>query len=239
MAHQRKIREAKRETDNSFLFGVPRADIKEAELKEISYDDAKSIILDYEWLGTMGTTQYHYGIFYEGVLSGAVCFGYFQAMFGYAVYVGEKYDKQGIQLSRGACAWWAHEHSASKLIGHGLRRMAEKGYKYVVAFSDPSAGEIGTVYQATNWHYLGFIGGVHHDVYYKGGGIYKNDRDFFKEFGFRGKKQLDEFVVGKPLEVRARTQKARYIKLIGTRHENKEMMTVLKDRIKPYPKRTP
>lgn len=39
------------------------------------------------------------------------------------------------------------------------------------------------------------------------------------------------------LELRMRKPKARYIKLLGNRHENKEMMSVLADKIKPYPKR--
>jgi hypothetical protein len=247
MAHQRKIREAKKETDNSFLFGVPKADIKQAELKEISYDDAKSIILDYEWLGTMGTTQYHYGIFYEGTLSGVVCFGYFQAMLnenktktggGYSYYVGDKYWDKGIQLTRGACAWWCHEHSGSKLIAYGLREIAKRGFKFVVAFSDGEAGEIGTLYQATNWNYIGSSGRTHWDVYHKSGGLYLNDRDFHKRNGFSGKKELDSWAIGKPYLIKPRYAKGRYIKLIGTKRENKEMMAVLKDKVKPYPKRT-
>lgn len=237
-AHQRIIRE-KKEQECDSLFGKPKAKIKDAVCKEITYQQAKRIILEYEWLGTMGTTQIHYGIYFNGVLSGAVCFGYFQAMHGYASYVGEKYAKQGIQLSRGACAWWAHEHAASKLIGYGLRQVAKRGYKYCIAFSDPDAGEIGTVYQATNWLYLGKLNNKHWDMYYKTGKLYMNDRDIFKKLGFRGQKKQEEYVKDKPeLEVRLRKPKARYIKLLGNKTENKEILSVLKPKIKPYPKRS-
>lgn len=249
-AHQRIIRENKEEAlrDDSGLFSSypKKTDIKQAVLKEITYSQAKRIILEYEWLGTMGTTQLHYGIFYDGLLSGVVCFGYFQAMntnsggHPYAPYVGEKYSQMGIQLSRGACAWWSHEHSGSKLIAYGLREMSKKGYKYVVAFSDPEAGEIGTLYQATNWYYLGFSETIHYDIYNSDGTLFKNDRDFFKEYGYSGKKKMQEFIDSNPTkkyELRERRPKARYIKLIGNKKENKEMFVYLKDKIQPYPKR--
>jgi hypothetical protein len=234
-------------TDSGGLFGYPQnVDIKDAVLRETDYQTAKRIIEDYEWLGTMGTTQYHYGIYYDGVCAGVVCFGYFQAMntnsggHPYAPYVGEKYGDRGIQLTRGACIFWAHEHSGSKLIAYGLREMAKKGYKYVIAFSDPEAGEIGTLYQATNWYYLGFSPGSDHhlDIYYKTGKLFSNDRDFFKQYGYRERGKMEEFIKDKShLEIRRRRAKGRYIKLIGDKKENKEMMEVLKDKIKPYPKR--
>jgi hypothetical protein len=244
-AHQRIIREKKSATDSGGLFGYPiNPDIKKAELREVDYNTAKRIIEDYEWLGTMGTTQYHYGIYFDGVCGGVVCFGYFQAMntnsggHPYAPYVGEKYAKDGIQLTRGACAWWVHEHSGSKLIAYGLNQMSNKGYKYAIAFSDAEAGEIGTLYQATNWHYLGVSKTKHYDIYNKRGKLYKNDRDFFKEFGFVGKAKMEEFISDKPeLIIKERLPKGRYIRLLGNKNENKEMMKHLKDKIHKYPKR--
>ena len=46
-------------------FKIHRALIK--SVARLTYKQAEGIILDYEWLGTMGTTQMHYGIFFEGV----------------------------------------------------------------------------------------------------------------------------------------------------------------------------
>lgn len=245
IAHQKIVRDKKSITDNGGLFGYPiNVNIKDAELREVDYNTAKKIIEDYEWLGTMGTTQYHYGIYFDGVCAGVVCFGYFQAMntnsggHPYAPYVGVDYADKGVQLTRGACAWWAHEHSGSKLIAYGLRKMAEIGYKYVIAFSDPEAGEIGTLYQATNWNYLGASETVHYDLYYKNGKLFYNDRDFYKKFGFTGKAKMMEFIKDKPyLQLRQRNPKSRYIKLIGNKKENRDMMEILYPKILPYPKR--
>ena len=111
-------------------------------------------------------------------------------------------------------------------------------FKYSIAFSDPMAGEIGTVYQATNWHYLGFGKTIHYDIYYKSGQLYMNDRDFYKKYRFCGKNKTENWLEGKPdLYLKKREPKGRYIKLLGNKKENKEMMQYLKDKILSYPKR--
>ena len=249
-AHQRIIREKKSQETPHDLFGNYwdniNKDIDNGIIKATDYQTAKKIILEYEWLGTMGTTQHHFGIFFDGNCAGVVCYGYFQAMnmkYGehpYEYYVGKEYAKHGIQLSRGACVHWSHKHTGSKLIATSLRLMNEKGYKYVIAFSDSEAGEIGTLYQATNWYYLGL--GIsqtkHLDIYYKKGGLYMNDRDFYRKYGFCGKAALTKWLLDKPdLSIKERLAKGRYIYLLGNKREKKQMMKTLKDKIKPYPKR--
>jgi hypothetical protein len=67
-----------------------------------------------------------------------------------------EYADRLLQLQRGACVHWAHHHAASRLIAYSLAEEEKRGTRIVVAFSDPAAGEIGTVYQATNWLYCGF-----------------------------------------------------------------------------------
>ena len=248
-AHQRIIRQKKAEEISQDLYGKYweniNLDIKNSEIKEIDYKTAKSIILEYEWLGTMGTTQYHFGIFFDSYLAGVVCYGYFQAMntnsggHPYAPYVGVKYSKNGIQLSRGACVHWSHKHSGSKLISQSLKTMSQRGYKYAIAFSDPEAGEIGTIYQATNWYYLGIGVTKHYNIHFKkNDGIYLDARDLWKKHKMAGKKAIEEWLKDKSgLYVKVSKPKGRYIKLIGNKKENKEMMKVLNPLIKPYPKR--
>ena len=66
-AHQRIIREKKSKEIPNDLFGNYwdniNTDIDNGIIKVIDYQTAKKIILEYEWLGSMGTTQIHYGIF--------------------------------------------------------------------------------------------------------------------------------------------------------------------------------
>jgi hypothetical protein len=243
-AHQRLIREEQARIEGGEnLFGNYwegiNTDISNAVIKQISYTEAKTIILKYEWLGTMGSGISHcYGIYFDGQLAGCVCLGVMIGIGGYHGFVGEKYKKKGIQLSRGACVHWAHPHSASRLIGYALKDLKGKGYKFVIAFSDPDAGEIGTVYQATNWNYLGFGKYTGYNLIWPGGDLYMNDR------GFRTKNKgginVDVFLKENPhlgLTKKPVFPKARYMYLLGSKKEKKEMMKVLKSRIKPYPKR--
>ena len=250
-AHQRIIREKKSQETPHDLFGNYwdniNTDIDNGIVREIDYQTAKKIILEYEWLGTMGTTQHHFGIFFDGNCSGVVCYGYFQAMntnsggHPYAPYIGEKYSKQGIQLSRGACVHWSHKHTGSKLIATSLRLMNEKGYKYVIAFSDSEAGEIGTLYQATNWYYLGY--GIsktkHYDIYFKHNNKKHLDaRDLWKKHRLASKTKITEWLKNNNQFYMKETKaKGRYIYLLGDKKEKKIMMKTLKDKIKPYPKR--
>jgi len=247
-AHQRIIREKKAVEQSTDLFGNYweniNADIKNATVKEINYQTAKPIILEYEWLGTMGLTQFHFGLYFDGCLAGVVCYGYFQALntnsggHPYAPLVGKEHSSKGIQLSRGACVHWAHEHSGSKLISSSLRIMEGKGYKYAIAFSDPEAGEIGTLYQATNWHYLGVGKTKHYRVCYTTGEVYMDARDFWKKHKFGSKSKIEEWLKDKKgLRVEELKPKGRYIKLMGNKKERKEMMKVLEPQIKLYPKR--
>ena len=55
-----------------------------------------------------------------------------------------------------------------------------------------------------------------------------NDRDFHKKHGFSGKEKLDARVKDKPhLCIRLRKPKGRYIFLMGTKKDRKEMWKVL------------
>jgi len=159
-AWQRQIRDkmAKKE---------PReiATLDGAEVREITYAEAASVILKYEWLGNMGTTGKAYGLFIKEELAGVVCFGRTNGTNVVSSVAGEKWKDNVIILCRGACVHWAPPHAASFLINKACNSMAQpEGWidsegntrppaNIVVAYSDSDAGEIGTVYQASNWLY--------------------------------------------------------------------------------------
>lgn len=166
-AHQRSIRETLAiEEAGQNLFGSYWNDIDvsfdKAVVKEIGYVTAKSIILRYEWLGNMGTTEFAFGLYFDmpkgGYLGGVVCFGRTSGTNAYASVCGAEHKDKVITLCRGACVHWSHEHSASFLISAACRLMTDKGFYVFLAYADPEAGEIGTVYQACNWLYCGRTG---------------------------------------------------------------------------------
>jgi hypothetical protein len=152
-AWQRLIRERKEKEYRTSP--IVYADIKTSVCKRITYKEAESIILEYEWLGRMGQGTYCYGIYFDNILAGAVCFG-LPASITAGDMFGIENRSKAICLERGACVWWAHEHSASKLISYAVTDMSRTTkYRIFFAYSDEDAGEIGTVYQACNWLYLG------------------------------------------------------------------------------------
>jgi len=152
-AHQRIIREKKSSNSDDFfeLQEVQNLDFDNYSIKEVSYAEASSLILQYEWLGTMPSQlSKAVGLFFEGRLSAVECFTETRP--------AGKYTVEGFPamcLARGACAYWCPNWASSKLISSSLKFLDAEKFNFCVAYSDTDAGEIGTVYQACNWTCLG------------------------------------------------------------------------------------
>lgn len=133
-------------------------DLSAARVRPVSRSIAKSIILKYEWLGTMATTSLHYGIFFGIYCAGVTCV----AVRGSGTAGINRTKTFGIEpadlctLARGACVHWAPTGTNSKLVAWTTRLLSKaRAGKLIVAYADPDAGEIGTIYQACGWDYLG------------------------------------------------------------------------------------
>jgi hypothetical protein len=155
--HQRIIREREEVEEASGLFGKwwegRNLSPALAAVREIAREQAEPLITKYEWLGTLPANYFFYaGLFIGDDLAGVSCFT--------RVKFGGKFSLLGrpaICLGRGACAFWTPPWSGSFLVSRACRLVAKQFNEptYFVAFSDWSAGEIGTIYQACNWTYLG------------------------------------------------------------------------------------
>lgn len=224
VAHQRVIRNEAAENDASEgLFGNwwdgIDTDIKKAELCEVDIATAATLIKRYEYLGTMcNAPMFAYGIRWEGSLAGVVVFGSPSPPVVALSVAGERWANSVIQLARGVCVHWAHPHAGSKLIGYALRRVAEHGYRYAVAFADPAAGEVGTLYQATNWLYCGLT---------------EKRPDYFT---LSGKRMVGHFKTSGLLKAERR-RKGRYVALLGTRSQQRQARSALLWPSLSYPKR--
>lgn len=157
-AHQRIIREQLSHVEPAPPF-VPHLD--NAHVRPVSYQQAKAVIEKYEWLGRMSATRHHYGLFFDPVfdthMAGVVCVGGANCTGSSHLHEFFRVAKHEVGvLARGANVWWAPKHAGSYLIGAMIRRVRrDTPYRLLVAYSDPDAGEIGTLYQATNWTYIG------------------------------------------------------------------------------------
>jgi hypothetical protein len=157
VAWQRLIRE-RHAQEHDPLLPVKRKlarSFDNASMKEVDRATAKPVILKYEWLRTMGATDHQFGLYFGEYLAGVICFGRTAGTKTAGSVCGPKFAHTVKILNRGACVHWAHPHSASFSIRRACHLMSEKGFHVFVAYSDTEAGEIGTVYQASNWLYCG------------------------------------------------------------------------------------
>ncbi|NJL69360.1 MAG: hypothetical protein HC894_27135 [Microcoleus sp. SM1_3_4] len=111
-------------------------------------------IQKYEWLGTMGVSpKWCFTARYRGILSGVVLINEPTA---YSTLMGENTPKYEALIQRGATISWAPKNLGSRLVRYSCKWMVNNSEKRAfVAYADPEANEIGTIYQACGFEYLG------------------------------------------------------------------------------------
>jgi hypothetical protein len=171
LAHQYLVRlKLARELPERDLFGLPwdgrNLSLADARLREIGRETAGPFIEQYEWLGCLPAVTWHcFGLYFDGLLGAVVTYGpEYSENLGKLKREGKvracadwsRYGFEGkmILLSRGACAHWTPPNTGSKIIRLSMR-MLDKKYEVITATVDPAAGEIGTIYQACGFHYVG------------------------------------------------------------------------------------
>lgn len=235
-AHQRIIRELRAAEPSGDLFGrwwenIDRS-IDNAVIKPVDYATARKVILEYEWLGSMpAVVWFSFGIFFDGHCGGVTVYG---PEYAENLGVWDRYGFTGkiICLVRGACIHWAPPHAGSMLIRRSMDFLPNK-FKVVTCTVDAEAGEIGTLYQACGFDYVGkmSVGGKRASLVGAGGHL--SGRQLGRQYGTRGVESLKK--LGVPAYAVGR--KARYFAFRGTRKEVKIHRMAISGLIKPYPKR--
>jgi hypothetical protein len=236
-AYQRHIREIYGELEGREQL----PSLSGARVEKITTNEAESIILKFEWLRSMGSgTIASYGLRLGDELWGAVCFGCLggnirKICLGDTEKETDELADQTLCLTRGACAPWAPRNSASYLIRHACRKAHEDlGSRIFFAYSDIAAGEIGTVYQAVGFLFIGdsFRKGKYHTDY--------RSRD--------GKRTVTSYAVNHGRIKRAklladgwtpipRYNKRKYLWFEGSRTEREFLKSRCRYAFLPYPKR--
>lgn len=124
------------------------------EDKNNVFDEIKTFIERHEWLGKMSLYPTHFFTArYNGILAGVVIMDMPNA---FSKMLGDDTKKKERLISRGACVSWSPKNLASKLISFGVKWMVKNtNYRLFTAYSDTEANELGTIYQACNFYYLG------------------------------------------------------------------------------------
>lgn len=203
-------------------------DLSKAWIQGIGREQAKEFIVRYEWLRSIPTIPIKfYGLFFSYRLGGVVCFAMPPTPDATKV-CGDKYSNLVCLLARGASADWAPKNTSSKLIGIALRLLRrDTRYRIIVAYADMRAGEIGTVYQATNWLYTGITSG---DIVHLVEGKWHTGRGTRIMSKLRG-------VDYKEFPSKRAPGKHRYIKFLGSKGEQERYRRALKFPTMSYPKR--
>lgn len=168
-AFQRVIRERMAEQPDPLLAEkmALATDFKNACVREISLEDARNVITGHEYLGTLGSAEFAYGLFFGEHLAGTVTFGRTAGTAVKKSVCGAEHADKVISLTRGCCLPWADPPrkssdgrihtgaAASYLISAACRQLTARGYHVFVAYADPKAGERGVIFRACNFLYCG------------------------------------------------------------------------------------
>ena len=214
--------------------------VDKSVVREISYTEAKSVIEKYEWLGCMPVCVRNcYGLFFphktgHGWLLGGVTV--FSQEYTENMGVWDKYGYTGkiILLARGVNLHFCPKNANSHLIMESIKMLPPQ-YEVVTCTIDNLAGEVGTIYQACNFCYVGSMRKNKTRTGCLIDGKLYGSRALRQKYGTQVKDKI--------LEIRPDAQfieqkaKDRYFYFRGDKKTRRQNKAAIQDLIKPYPKR--
>ena len=215
--------------------------LKNSTVREISFKEAKEIIDKYEWLGCMPVCVRHcYGLFFPSLnndgneLLGGVTV--FSQEYTENQGVWDKYGYTGkiILLARGVNLHFCPKNANSHLIMESIKLLPEK-YSVVTCTVDNLAGEVGTIYQACNFDYVGVMRkGKDRTGYLIDGKLY-GSRAIRQKYGTQKRDIIKQLVPN--VQIIKQKSKGRYFYFRGDKRTRKQLRSSISSLIKPYPKR--
>ncbi len=122
-------------------------------------------------------------------------------------------------------------NSGSLLIRRSMALLPPQ-YKVITATVDAQAGEIGVIYQAAGFVYVGTSKGIRLHIY--DGNREISERQARREYGTSSASRLKAL----GLKVEYMPRRERYFAFRGNRAEKETLRAAIAGRIKPYPKRS-
>jgi len=168
-----------RTSDFTFEF-VPKTD--KAGCRELV-----KFIERHEWLGKMPTWLTHrfaWRLNMPGkpkILSGVIIMATPNA---FSNLLGKEMRDKEKLIARGACISFGPKNLGSHIIMEAIKWMVKNtDFRFFTAYSDPDAKELGTIYQACSFFYLGQTSGTKHQYFIEGKG-WKGDKAFSERSSF-------------------------------------------------------
>lgn len=150
--------------------------------------DVVRFIERHEWLGKLPRRPTHRFIAtYRGHLAGAVVMA---TPNSFSNLLGPENRHIEKLISRGACISWSPKNLGSALIMFAIRWMVQNTeFRFFTAYSDTEARELGTIYQACNFIYLGQNSGAREEYF----DPEHPDRGWFSDRQFRKTSQTRKY----------------------------------------------
>ena len=206
---------------------IPTPALQSLTVRPISHRAAKELLVRSHYLHTMpGGTKLAFGIFSGDRLMGAVTLGV--GPFNAHRLVSGATHGDCICLTRLWLDDGLPKNSESRVLAVILRSLArDTSVKFVVTYADPSAGHLGTIYQAGGWLYTGVSEpSVLYDL---GDGVGRHSRTFGHSLGTRSLRYLRRH--GTKVSPIERPGKHRYVYFLDKSWSDK-----LNVPVQPYPK---
>lgn len=149
--------------EDKIRYGLSDDDVKNISLDNFVFEhisskedknEATEFIKRYEWLGTIGSYPTHwFTARYKGILSGVIIMSMPNA---FSKLLGENTKDIERLIARGASASFCPKNLGSKFLMWCIKWMVHNTqYRLFTCYSDPQAKELGSIYQALNFYYLG------------------------------------------------------------------------------------
>lgn len=186
------------------------------QVRPITYAMTKPLILGVHYAKRMPSISYAFGLFEGEALKGVCTFGQPASPWLCIGLMGREHREKVLELNRLVLVD-NKRNQASFFVARCLKMLPSP--RMIVSYSDLAQGHEGIVYRALNFHYTGTTkprtdmaaGNGKHSRHHKGN---RSDRVF-------------------------RSAKHRYVMPIGDRRQRRELMTILKYPIMPYPQKEP
>ena len=207
---------------------TPTPALHDLRVRPVLLAVAKAIVVRNHYLHSLpGGTKLSFGIFLGSRLLGAVTLGV--GPFNVPSLVEGATADDCLTLTR---LWLSDElpkNSESRVLGV-MTRALRKGtsVRFLVAYSDPAMGHVGTIYQATGWVYTGLSEAM--PLYDVGDGVARHSRSLSHAFGTHSVNHFRNH--GVAIKVIPQQRKHRYVRFLDPSWRSRLRVTVL-----PYPKR--
>lgn len=201
--------------------------LKSLRLSPIAPVLAKEVIVANHYLPSMpGGTKFCIGVFSGERLSGVMTLGCGPIM-AHALVEGAARE-ECMALTR----FWLSEdlppNSASRVLSMLIRSLKQDtDLKFLITYADPSHGHNGTIYQASNWDYIGLSQGT--PLYDLGDGIARHSRSLGHVYGTHDIAHFKQ--QGIDVRLIPQAPKHRYIYFLDKKWQSRLRLPIL-----PYPK---